>query len=68
MSDRFPLGYLFNNFSQILPFGSHGKQTNEEVTTKMVCFIEDHSRNISVKVCQNICDETAVNANFYFSP
>ena len=30
-------------------------------------FGRDHSRNISVKFCQNICNEIAVNANFHFS-
>ena len=36
----------------------------------MLCVVEDHSRNISVKVCKKICNEihVAVNANFNFSP
>ena len=34
---------------------------------KIDIFVEDYSRNISVNVCQNICSEMAINANFHFS-
>ena len=40
--------------SQILPFGCHGNQSNSEVITKKIYLVEDHSRNISVKVLSNL--------------
>ena len=43
-------GWVFNNFSQIKPFCCHGTQSNSAVWTKFICFIEDYSMNISVKL------------------
>ena len=39
---------------------------NEEFAHKKLHLVEDYS-NISKKLCQNICNETAIKANFYFS-
>ena len=52
-------------FWQIQPFGCHGVQSNADVWTKMIHFVENCSRNISVNVCQIICTEIAINANHY---
>ena len=38
------------------------------VWRKFTCDGEDYSRNISVKLYKNICNETAIHDNFYFSP
>ena len=35
----------------------------ERIGQKSICLVEDHSTNIS----KNICNETAINANFQFS-
>ena len=40
---------VFNIFLQIQPFGCHGNQSNSEVWMKMICYVEDYSRNSSVK-------------------
>ena len=43
-------------------------QSNQEIWTKSICLVEDHSTNISKKyVRQNICNEIAINANCHFS-
>ena len=34
---------------------------------KTICLAEDYSRNISVKLCHNICSEIAIKAKFHFS-
>ena len=44
-------------------FSCHDNQSNWEVRTKIICLLKDHSINI----CQNICNEIAINANFHFS-
>ena len=35
--------------------------------TETIYLAEDKSRNISIKFCQNICKEIAIDANFHFS-
>lgn len=34
----------------------------------MICLIENYSRNISIKFCQNICTGLAVNASYQILP
>ena len=58
---------IFEYFLQIQPFGFHGNESNSEDWTKMICLVEDYSRNISVKFCQNIRSEVAKKAYFHFS-
>ena len=60
--------YLFVFFFKFIePFGCHGNQSNSEDWIKMIYLIEDNWRNISVKLCQNICCEIAIKAYFHFS-
>ena len=47
--------YIF--FWQIWCLGCHGKQSKSEVWEKFMCNIRDYSKNISVKLCQNISSE-----------
>ena len=49
-------------FRKICPLCCHGNQSKSVIWTK---FIEDYSRNISVK--KSICSETAKIVNFHFS-
>ena len=58
---------IFEYLLQIYPFGCHGNQSNSEVWTKFIWLVEDYSRNISVKLCQNICNDIAIKAYFHVS-
>ena len=46
---RFLSFFLFF-FFLIYPFSCHGNQTNSAAWIKFICFIEDYSRNISIKL------------------
>ena len=56
--------WLFSaNFACKLPW----QPIKFRVWTKMICLVEDYSRNISVKNCQIICNEIAISTSFHSS-
>ena len=48
------------------PFGCHSNQSDSAFWTKCVYSVEDYSSNISIKVCQHICNELEIKAYFHF--
>ena len=63
VSQRKNFEYFFEN----LPFMSPRQPIKLTIWTKVVCNMEDHSINISVKKKSNISSETAETVNFQFS-
>ena len=54
-------------FLQIYPLGCHDNRSNSAVWTKFIRFIEDYSRNISVKLLSKYLQWESNKANFHFS-
>ena len=54
--------FFFENLAFWLPW-----QPKSTIWTKFIWLVEDYSRNISIKLFQNICSNTEINADLHFS-